>query len=102
MDDTQTGSVDVSIRNARSAALFKRPTKAWKDTLAAGGEGLRVLALEHVMPVEGGLPLTVGSAIAGAIGVSGGTSPVARTATGACTPLCCGPVSRPAPSWSGR
>jgi glc operon protein GlcG len=74
MDDTQAGSVDVSQAKARSAALFKRPTKAFQDTLAAGGEGLRVLGLEGAVPVEGGLPLFIDGKIAGAIGVSGGTS----------------------------
>jgi glc operon protein GlcG len=74
MDDTQAGSVVVAQAKARSAALFKRPTKAFQDTLAAGGEGLRVLGLEGAVPVEGGVPLLVGGKIAGAIGVSGGTS----------------------------
>jgi len=74
IDGTQTGSVNVAINKARSAALFKRPTKAWQDTLAAGGEGLRVLGLEGVVPVEGGLPLVMDGKIVGAIGVSGGTS----------------------------
>ena len=74
MDDTQVGSVDVAIAKARSAARFKRPTKAFQDALAAGGEGLRILALDGAVPVEGGLPLVVGGKIVGAIGVSGGTS----------------------------
>ena len=74
MDDTQTGSVAVAIAKARSAALFKRPTKAFQDTLAAGGDGLRVLRLEGAMPVEGGVPIVVDHTIVGAIGVSGGTS----------------------------
>jgi uncharacterized protein GlcG (DUF336 family) len=74
MDDTQVGSVDVAIAKARSAARFKRPTKAFQDALAAGGEGLRILALEGAVPVDGGLPLVVGGKIVGAIGMSGGTS----------------------------
>jgi glc operon protein GlcG len=74
MDDTQAGSVAVAQAKARSAALFKRPTKAFQDTLAAGGDGLRVLGLEGAVPVEGGLPLFINGKIAGAIGVSGGTS----------------------------
>src|SRR5688572_24119680 len=57
MDDTQIGSVDVAISKARSAARFKRPTKAFQDALAAGGEGLRILALNGAIPVDGGLPL---------------------------------------------
>ena len=74
MDGTQNGSVQVSIEKARSAALFKRPTKAFQDALAGGGEGLRVLRLAGAIPVEGGEPLVVSSAVIGAIGVSGGTS----------------------------
>jgi uncharacterized protein GlcG (DUF336 family) len=74
MDDTQVGSVDVAIAKARSAARFKRPTKVFQDALAAGGEGLRILALDGAVPVEGGLPLIAGGRIVGAIGMSGGTS----------------------------
>ena len=74
MDGTQTGSVVVSIAKARSAALFKRPTKAFQDALAAGGDGLRFLKLENAVPVEGGVPLVMDGKIVGAIGLSGGTS----------------------------
>jgi uncharacterized protein GlcG (DUF336 family) len=64
----------VALAKARSAARFKRPTKAFQDALAAGGEGLRILALTGAVPVDGGVPLTVGGKIVGAIGMSGGTS----------------------------
>jgi glc operon protein GlcG len=74
MDGTQNGSVAVAQAKARSAALFKRPTKAFQDMLAAGGEGMRVLGLDGAVPVDGGLPITAGGAVVGAIGVSGGTS----------------------------
>ena len=74
MDGTQTGSVNVSIDKARSAALFKRPTKAFQDIVAAGGVGLRILALQGAVPVDGGIPLMEGGKIVGAIGASGGTS----------------------------
>jgi uncharacterized protein GlcG (DUF336 family) len=74
MDDTQVGSVGVAIAKARSAARFKRPTKAFQDAVSAGGEGLRILALDGAVPVEGGVPLVVGGRIIGAIGASGGTS----------------------------
>jgi uncharacterized protein GlcG (DUF336 family) len=74
MNDTQVGSVDVSLSKARSAARFKRPTKAFQDALAAGGEGLRILALQGAVPVDGGVPIAIGGRIVGAIGVSGGTS----------------------------
>jgi glc operon protein GlcG len=74
MDDTQVGSVQVAQSKARSAARFKRPTKAFQDALAAGGEGLRILAIDGAIPVEGGIPLVSGGKIVGAIGASGGTS----------------------------
>jgi uncharacterized protein GlcG (DUF336 family) len=74
MDNTQNGSVNVAIDKARSAALFRRPTKAFQDLVAAGGEGLRMLALQGAVPVEGGLPIIVGGRVVGAVGASGGTS----------------------------
>jgi glc operon protein GlcG len=74
MDNTQIGSADVSIAKARSAAKFKRPTKAFQDALAAGGVGLRILGLEGAVPLEGGIPIVLDGKIVGAIGVSGDTS----------------------------
>jgi glc operon protein GlcG len=75
MDGTQTASVNVSIEKARTAVLFKRPSKAFQDQVAAGGDGLRILGLPGVTPVEGGIPLVAAGKIVGAIGVSGGMSP---------------------------
>jgi len=74
MDNTQLGSAMVAVDKARSAALFKRPTKAFQDALAAGGAGMRVLGLQGVVPVEGGIPLVMDNKIVGAIGVSGDSS----------------------------
>jgi glc operon protein GlcG len=74
MDNTQLGSANVAIEKARTAALFKRPTKAFQDTVAGGGDGLRVLSLKGVIAVEGGIPLVMDGKIVGAIGVSGATS----------------------------
>ena len=74
MDNTQVGSVDVAMSKARASARFKRPTKAFQDALAAGGEGWRILSLEGAVAVEGGLPLVVGGKIVGAIGASGGSA----------------------------
>jgi uncharacterized protein GlcG (DUF336 family) len=73
MDGTMTGSVAVAIAKARSAALFKRPTKAFQDTVAGGGAGLRILGLEGAVPVEGGLPILLEGKIIGSIGLSGGS-----------------------------
>ena len=74
MDNTQLGSANVAIDKARSAALFKRPTKAFQDALAAGGDSVRILRLQGAVPVEGGIPLVADGKIVGAIGVSGATS----------------------------
>jgi glc operon protein GlcG len=65
---------DCSIEKARSAALFKRPTKAFEDAVASGGGGLRVLGVPGVFPLEGGIPLLIDGNIVGAIGISGETS----------------------------
>jgi glc operon protein GlcG len=74
MQDTQLGSVEVSIEKAKSAALFRRPTKAFQDTVAGGGEGLRILRLAGAIPVEGGIPIIVDGKLVGAVGASGGSS----------------------------
>jgi len=74
MDNTQLGSANVAVDKARSAALFKRPTKAFQDALAAGGDSMRVLSLKGAVPIEGGIPLIIDGKIVGAIGVSGATS----------------------------
>jgi len=67
MDGTQTGSVNVAIGKARSAALFKRPSKVFQDVVAAGGGGLRILGLEGAVPIDGGLPLVMDGKIVGSI-----------------------------------
>jgi uncharacterized protein GlcG (DUF336 family) len=74
MDQTQVGSVEIAQDKARSAALFKRPTKVFQERLARGGDGLLVLRLNGVIPVEGGVPIIVDGRLIGALGVSGGSS----------------------------
>jgi glc operon protein GlcG len=74
MDNVQLGSTRVAVNKARSAALYKRPTKAFQDAVAGGGAGIRVLALEGAVPVDGGLPLLQGGKLVGAIGLSGDLS----------------------------
>ena len=71
MDNAQLGSADVAIEKARTAAKFKRPSKAFQDAVAGGGAGLRVLRLPGAVPLEGGIPLIVEGQIVGAVGVSG-------------------------------
>ena len=74
MDGTQVASVNIAQDKARSSVRFKRPTKAMQDILAGGGAGVRFLALQGAVPVEGGLPIIMGGKSVGAIGASGGTS----------------------------
>ena len=74
MDGTQVASVNIAQDKARSSVRFKRPTKAMQDVLAQGGAGVRFLALQGAVPVEGGLPIVMNGQIVGAIGASGGTS----------------------------
>jgi uncharacterized protein GlcG (DUF336 family) len=73
MDDSQLASLDVSIAKARSALLFKRPTKALEDAVLGGR--VVVMTLPNAVPVEGGLPLMAYGKVVGAIGISGATSP---------------------------
>ena len=74
LDQTQVGSVVIAEQKARSAAIFKRPTKMFQERLARGGDGLLVLRLAGAIPVEGGLPIVVDGKLVGALGVSGGSS----------------------------
>jgi glc operon protein GlcG len=74
MPDTQLASVEIAIGKAKSATLFRRPTKVFQDGVAAGGVGIRFLGLTGAVPVEGGVPLIVNGKVIGAIGASGGTS----------------------------
>lgn len=72
LDETQPGSIAVAQGKARAAALFKRPTKAMEEAIAAGK--LAFLAVEGIVPMQGGLPVVVEDKIIGAVGVSGVTS----------------------------
>jgi len=70
-DNTQTGSIMVAQDKAVSAAMFKRPTRAFQDGVAGGGAGLRLIGLRNASLLEGGLPIYVDGKIVGAIGASG-------------------------------
>jgi uncharacterized protein GlcG (DUF336 family) len=71
MDHAQLGSITVAQAKALTAVNFKRPTKAFADTVAEGGVGLRLLPTENFCPLEGGVPLFSKGRVIGAIGVSG-------------------------------
>jgi glc operon protein GlcG len=68
-DGTQLGSVEVAQAKARTALLFKRPTKALEEGVLGGR--VHMMSLPGVTAVEGGLPLMKDGEIVGSIGVSG-------------------------------
>jgi uncharacterized protein GlcG (DUF336 family) len=72
MDDTQYGSVEVSIAKAKSSALYRRPTKAFADSVKAGSNG--VLGLPGAISIEGGFPIVHGGKLIGGFGCSGAAS----------------------------
>src|SRR5262245_59949321 len=72
LDETQPGSIAIAQGKARTAALFKRPTKAIEEAIAAGKQAF--LAVDGVVPIQGGVPVIVEDKVIGAIGVSGVTS----------------------------
>jgi uncharacterized protein GlcG (DUF336 family) len=73
LDGTQTGSIEVAMGKARTAMAFKRPTKVLEEVVNKNGRNT-LLTLPGVTLLEGGIPITVGGQIVGAIGVSGVTS----------------------------
>jgi glc operon protein GlcG len=72
LDETQPGSIAVAQGKARAAALFKRPSKAMEEAIAGGK--LAFLAIDGIVPMQGGLPVVVDDKVIGAVGVSGVTS----------------------------
>ena len=71
LDDTQVASVEVGIGKARTAAIFRRPSKEFEDQIKNGR--VASLVLPGATPLQGGIPLTVDGKVIGAIGVSGNT-----------------------------
>ncbi len=71
LNDTQVASVDVGIGKARTAAIFRRPSKVFEDQIRDGR--VAALALPGATPLQGGVPLVVDGQVIGAIGVSGNT-----------------------------
>ena len=71
LDDTQVASVDVGIGKARTAAIFRRPSRDFEEQIKNGR--VASLVLPGATPLQGGLPLIVDGKVIGAIGVSGNT-----------------------------
>jgi glc operon protein GlcG len=71
-DAAQVASVGVATDKARTAAIYRRPSKDFEDQAANGRPS--ALHLARAVPLQGGIPLEVGGEIVGAIGVSGASS----------------------------
>ena len=71
LDDTQVASVNVGIDKARTAAIYRRPSKVFEDQVKNGR--VSALALHGAVALQGGVPIIVNGKVIGAIGVSGET-----------------------------
>ena len=74
MDGAQVASVNVGIGKARTAAIYRRPSKDFEDQIKSGR--VAALALADATPLQGGLPILLDGKVIGAIGVSGDTPQV--------------------------
>jgi len=72
LDGTFAAGAKISIGKARTAVLFKRPTKAFEDIIKNGRTAM--VALEDFTPLQGGIPVMAGEEVIGGIGVSGAAS----------------------------
>src|SRR5688572_25737153 len=72
LDGTFAAGANISIGKARTAAIFKRPTRAFEDIIKNGRTAM--VALADFTPLQGGIPLMVGEEVVGGIGVSGAAS----------------------------
>jgi glc operon protein GlcG len=71
-DSAQVASVQVATDKARTAALYRRPSKDFEDQAAHGRPS--ALHLARAVPLQGGMPIVHGGHVAGAVGVSGASS----------------------------
>jgi len=72
LDGTFAAGANISIGKARTAALFKKPTKVFEEIIKNGRTSM--VALNDFTPLQGGVPITVDSQVVGAVGVSGAAS----------------------------
>jgi uncharacterized protein GlcG (DUF336 family) len=71
-DDAQVASVEVTTDKARTAAIYRRPSKDFEDQASGGRPS--ALHLARSVPLQGGEPIVVDGQVIGAVGVSGATS----------------------------
>lgn len=76
LDQTFAASANIAIGKARTAALFKKPTKAFEEAIKSGRTSMVTLGgdLQNFTPLQGGIPLEWEGKVVGAIGVSGAAS----------------------------
>ena len=72
LDNTFAAGANISIGKARTAALFKLPTKFFEDVINKGRTAMATLP--DFTPLQGGVPIVVDGQIIGAVGVSGAAS----------------------------
>jgi glc operon protein GlcG len=72
IDNTFAAGANISIGKARTAALFKKPTKVFEDIVNKGRTTM--VALNDFTPLQGGIPIEWEGKIVGAVGVSGAAS----------------------------
>ena len=72
LDNTFAAGANISIGKARTAVLFKKPTKVFEDIVKNGRTSM--VALNDFTPLQGGVPIVVEGEIVGAVGVSGAAS----------------------------
>ncbi len=74
LDGTFAAGANISIGKARTAVLFKRPTKVFEDIIKNGRTAMVALPDSFFTPLQGGIPIIVDGQIVGAVGVSGAMS----------------------------
>ncbi len=72
LDNTFAAGANISIGKARTAVLFKRPTKFFEDIIKNGRTSM--VALKDFTPLQGGVPILVEGQVVGGVGVSGAAS----------------------------
>jgi glc operon protein GlcG len=73
-DRTFPAASQISIGKARTAALFRKETKAFEDAINKGRTAMTALPDSVLTPLQGGVPIVVGGRVIGAVGVSGAAS----------------------------